>query len=441
VVFLARDGGDGPARLLVALGVAAFRHPTTALTMRRGAAVRDRLGDDFRRMVHLAARWAGLRSPLEWAGNRGRDVRPWVEAHSELIDRFVDGSLSADRPPLTDLEREANDAIDGLFTRRTHGRTKRRANPVPADGGPERTRRRRRGLHGRVLAASFGWVDLTATAPRADRDHSLAALRELIAVVLSTFPPATGSAYEEIEGTPGDLDNWTFRLLARCLPAMRPADRPELLWRPILDLGPRAHYWVEHFLAAWFTHGFEAAEGPEDFGRVWSEMVRYALDHPLWPAAPQRGLFLDGMVCELLGCNWGARTVAADGRYVSVLGQMGVVFERAARRWFARPRVASGFADLIVLPAAPRILSQGIVWLHEAAGQYNDHDWEERGLRDNFLTALRVCWERDHQAVAHTPALNRAFLGLLTKLSSFGDHTATALHERIVTTVEREGNS
>jgi hypothetical protein len=67
VALLARDRDDALARRLAAIGVIGFHYSTTARTMLSACRHRERLGDDFDRMLSLAIRWAGLRTPLAFA--------------------------------------------------------------------------------------------------------------------------------------------------------------------------------------------------------------------------------------------------------------------------------------------------------------------------------------------------------------------------------------
>jgi hypothetical protein len=82
VVLLAGDPEDALARRLAAIGVTGFHHDTTARTLLSAAQQRDQLGEDFDRMLGLAIRWAGLRTPLDFATRFGPDTpgearRPW----------------------------------------------------------------------------------------------------------------------------------------------------------------------------------------------------------------------------------------------------------------------------------------------------------------------------------------------------------------------------
>ena len=65
--------------------------------------------------------------------------------------------------------------------------------------------------------------------------------------------------YEELSGTPSQYDYWIFQRIAQTIPQMTCEEQPEMFWKPILDLGPVAHYWVENFLSAWILYGLRNA--------------------------------------------------------------------------------------------------------------------------------------------------------------------------------------
>ena len=114
---------------------------------------------------------------------------------------------------------------------------------------------------------------------------------------------------------PTEFDGWVFGIVSRAIPRLTPAENPDSLWNPILDLGPRAHDWVERFFWNWFTDGLQASGSPSNFVRVWRWMIMYAIASPVWDRSAPGSYQLDAMVIELLGLNarWGA--LAADEKF------------------------------------------------------------------------------------------------------------------------------
>lgn len=244
--------------------------------------------------------------------------------------------------------------------------------------------------------------------------------------------PTDTSAREEIDGFPCEFDRWALHLLGQAILQSPAAEDRQSYWQPVLGLPAAAHHWVETFLSGWFTAGVEFAEPPGAFVRAWSEMVSFALADPAWDPQGASRFNLSGRVCELLGLNWGFRTVAEDARFGGPLGSVAELFTRAAGRWFSLVRVVSAYARFIAKPAAERLLRAGIGQLHDAAELFDESDWNECGLKANLIGALQACWERHPEEVAGDDQLRLAFLGLLTKLASRGSHAASALRDRVL---------
>ena len=226
-----------------------------------------------------------------------------------------------------------------------------------------------------------------------------------------------------------------YGLAARAIPRMTPTEHPELLWRPIMDLGTPAHHWVEHFFSQWFTDGAQASETSEALTAPWTRMIRHALSHPLWNPATTRHNDLGNMVAELLGFDYGADAIGWNERFTAAIGQNVDTFALAARRWFRLPRVASGFAAFAVRPAAAQLLIPGVPWLSEAVHSFDSSDWTRYDLEANLVEYLRVCWHKEATRISRDPQLRAAFLNLLTRLGAQGGHAATALRDRVLDSI------
>src|SRR5262249_51859829 len=91
VALLAGNREDALARRLAAIGVIGFHYSTTARSVVSACRHREPLGDDFDRMLGLAIRWAGLRTPLAFATRPGFDAdEAWYERKEALIQAFVE---------------------------------------------------------------------------------------------------------------------------------------------------------------------------------------------------------------------------------------------------------------------------------------------------------------------------------------------------------------
>ena len=308
VTLLARNRDDALARFLVAAGIVSFHYSTTALTAWRASLLLEQLGDDFDRMLGLAARWAGLRTPYALATRPPFDTQrdTWHARKTALIQQFVDQQLPIEFPDLSEINATAAVEFDAVYAqffpesapRRAATRRSRRGGRFLESLSPEPLK-----LDSRVISSAFAWLDLPAGISDADRRKRIDFVRGFLDIVLGAIPKVDDPRQQKIDGLPSDFDSWVFGRVAAAIPSLTAAERPQSLWQPILDLGSPAHEWGERFFWYWFTDGLRAAQTPDDFTRLWSTMIQYALENPGWDPGANRSYDLDGMVFQLLGCD------------------------------------------------------------------------------------------------------------------------------------------
>jgi hypothetical protein len=235
----------------------------------------------------------------------------------------------------------------------------------------------------------------------------------------------------EIDGLPSDFDDWAFKLAARTIPCLTPAEHPEALWQPVLSRGAPAHQWVERFFWYWFTDGFAATQSAADFVRIWRSMIVYALEHSAWDPAGMISHDLDGIVAELLcfDTRWNAIVRTEDN--AQVVGTLENIFERALQRWGGRPKIISGLVMFAIQPGAKHLLVSALRWTSVAVRSFDTYDWKY-GLEENVIEFLHTCWQREGARIARDEKLRALFLAVLTILVSRGSHAAIALNARVV---------
>ena len=436
ISLLAKDRSDPLARRMVATCVLSFHYSTTARTLYRACQHRRQLGEDFDRMLALAARWAGLHPPYSFATRPQIATEPdrWEARKLSLIQDFVDQASPIAFPDIVALNATTVDEIEAvqaaqfpsLARARRAGRPARRRGrsrqPLYAD--PLR-------LDTHVLSSAFAWLDLGAASSSEDRQKWLGFIRMFLVVVLGTIPKVRDPRQQEIESHPTEFDGWVLGRVSAAIPCLTAEENPASLWQPILDLGSPAHDWVERFFWYWFTDGIRAAKLPADFAHLWRTMILYALDSSSWDPAINRSYDLDGMVFPLLGFNSRMNQLGLDLAYSAAVASMEDVFARAAMRWFRMPKVVNGFLHFATQPAAAGLLLPGISWLAAVVPSFDSYDWKY-GLEDNLVAFLHVCWERQRQKISDDPGLRGAFLSLLACVVSRGSHAAIALRDRVV---------
>jgi hypothetical protein len=436
VALLARNRDDALARRLVASGVIGFHYSTTARTLLSACRHRERLGDDFDRMLGLAIRWAGLRTPLAFATRPGFDTpdESWHERKEALIRGFVERRAPVELPDIRAVNTAAAAEIDAVQSRRFPEMARARAAPRRSRRRAGRSReslyRESLRLDSHVISSAFAWLDLRSARPD-ERRRWLSYVRSFLGLMLASIPQIDDARQQEIDGLPDGFDNWVFGLVARAIPCLTAAEDPRSLWQPILDLGSPAHQWVERFFWDWFTDGLRAAPTPEDFVRLWSGMIEHALTSPAWDPNVNRSYDLDGMVFELLGFDSRMNKLGQKPAFTLAVAEMENVFARAAQRWFGMPKIVTGFLNFVTQPAAADLLLPGIRWLAAVVPSFDSYDWKY-GLEENLIAFLHTCWEREQSRIAGDPRLQEAFLSLLACVVSRGGHAAIALRDRVV---------
>jgi hypothetical protein len=310
-----------------------------------------------------------------------------------------------------------------------------------ARGSPRRSRRRtgrsRESLYreslqldSRVISSAFAWLNLRSARPD-ERRQWLGSLKNFLELTLGSIPQVNDPLQQDIDGLPDHFDDWVFGLVADAIPLLTAAEDRRSLWQPIFDLGSPAHQWVERFFWNWFTEGMRAAQSPQDFARLWTDMIEHALTSPAWDPSINRSYDLDGMVFQLLGFDSRMNKLGQNPEFGPVVAGMETVFARAAQRWFSMPKVVTGFLNFVTQPAAAGLLLPGIRWVAAVVPSFDSYDWKY-GLEENLIAFLHACWEREHDRISGAPTLQGAFLSLLACVVSRGGHAAIALRDRVV---------
>jgi hypothetical protein len=376
-----------------------------------------------------------LRTPLAFAARPGFDAsdEAWHERKEALIRDFVERSSSIELPDIRAVNAAAAVEIEAIQARRfpemTHARGAPRGSRRRAGRSRQSLYRESLRLDSHVISSAFAWLDL-ASARLVERREWLGHIRNFLDLMLGSMPPIDDPRQQEIDGFPDGFDNWVFSLVTRAIPRVTTIEDPRSLWQPILELGSAAHQWVERFFWEWFTDGLRAAPSPDDFVRLWTDMIEHALTSPAWDPKVNRSSELDGMVFELLGLNSGINKLGQNQALAPAVTRMESVFARAAQRWFCMPKVVTGFLNFVTQPAAAGLLLPGIRWLAAVLPSFDSYDWKY-GLEENLIAFLHKCWECEHDRISGDATLQGAFLSLLACVVSRGGHAAIALRDRV----------
>lgn len=432
IALLAEDTNDSLARTLVALGVTAYHHGAVRRTMRRAFELRARIGEEFNRVKAMALLWSGIHALARRSHQLDTDTERWRNREERLLGAFIDGRLPCVHGLLVRVNRWAARAMDRLERKRFSDRP--RASGRPSGRRPPRELRREPpAIDVEVLRAAFDWVNLHAASSPAERSEMQDFLHDILDVTLRGIEQPEDVRWQEMEGPKYEFDQWLLDKVARGVATTCTAAERAAFWRPLLDLGRPGHRWIEQFFWAWFIGGLQASDDPSGFSARWTEMVEYALAHPLWDPAQVGTHDLDEMVSEMLGFGFGIRAFADDGRFATELVKMKVLYQRAAAKWFHMGRVANGFAAFVSRPCATPLLKAGVTWLHDSLRQLDEdgYAWRQRDIEENLVGALQECWRRHSTDVKAEGELRSAFLGLINMLCARGNHAALVLRDEV----------
>ena len=200
-------------------------------------------------------------------------------------------------------------------------------------------------------------------------------------------------------------------------------------YRPILELGPAARYWVEDFLQSWVNVGLEMSSDLVTFSKIWDDMLRYAITLPAWqPGEGNYWCRAESLVVDLMGLREAQVSVLGKAKYINVVRAMAPGFEEWARLWLKYGSVAAWFAHFLPTESGHVLLAQGIKQLSGVVGSFEERDWHHHGLGVLLTEALAACWKYLRNEVELRPDLRKAFLGILTELCA--RQVPEALHLR-----------
>jgi hypothetical protein len=355
-----------------------------------------------------------------------------LKERARLGESFVDRRLAADYHVLREVDAQALAKREARLAKGFPEHAKMTAREVKEQRrSREVLRVQDVGLDFNVITAAFSWLDIGAAQSAEDRADCLRFTRELLGGVIERVPVVDDPRRQEIDGLASSFDSWVFKVVARTIPLMTAAERPDVLWQPILNLGAPAHHWVERFLWEWFTDGSRSSGSSAQFLRIWREMILYALDHPRWDAAVNPEGSLGSVVNKLLGFDQRWTSHSRGEESAAKADTLNEVFEKAARRWFGMPNVVRGFLRFATPPGAAGLLLPGIFWVAKAVEGFDPYDWRH-GMEDSLVGFLEACRQREAAEISANAELRQAFLGLLSTLVSRGGHAAIALRDRVI---------
>jgi hypothetical protein len=432
---LLQESGEEWVLRLVFNGITGFYYRSTMQTMCTAYSVRNRLAERFNELVSVVVLWSALRRAATRESGYQANRALLAKYKGTLFRRYIEGKLKAALIPLAKADSLGRSLVERI-SRRSASMGMRRVTQAQRES--MRSQRRDRKLYrelpaldSEVLQHGFVFLYAMLREPISDEEQTLRRyIRELYDLEMRTLPrPEPGQDDFEIEGTAYDFDIWVMARVAEFMAHSNSVEIARTFYRPILELGPVARYWVEDFLQAWISTGLEMSADLVTFSKIWDDMVQYAMTLPAWqPSERNYWCRAESLAVDLMGLREAQASVLGAAKYKSVVSAMAPAFERWASQWLKYGSVASWFAHFLPTESGQLLLASGTKQLAGVVSSFEDRDWHDHGLGGLFTEAISACWKHLHNEVESQPDLRKAFLNILTELCA--RQVPEALHLR-----------
>jgi len=452
-VLWAEDPDSPLLRECVALLAAGYYYKTVGILFARTAEVRDRLGEDFKRLQHSVLRVAAARR--RWPRARCYPTLvPFVVIKSRRYALFRSLQRRARRIAGVSgrarraMRKDDDDALLSVLLRREVRAFTKRTLPATLPtwdefalktpvrkptrtAGRRRRPRQRSGLDLALIRATYAWLPLLDQAlNETERAEWISFWKEALGCTLRMLGEDTEDELE-VSGTPSDWDHWVLERSASLITQLRPEEQPEHFWQPILELGTRAHYWVESFMTDWFINGLGSGPAPNGFINKWQSMVDFAFSSPEWKFEESRNPFdLERIWCHMMGFD-SLYSSLWTAEQKDTVRRMYDAYRRWAKQHLTRPRCAVKFISFLATEAGEPVLFDGLVWVEEAAVQVGAEFWTERDIEGKLADLLDMVWHRHRSELGRHQSFRGAFINLLGMLAERQNPLALELQQRV----------
>lgn len=364
------------------------------------------LAQDLAELEHLSLHWARFKL---WRRARGHAVQYEASENAELLAK------------LPDFESTTRDALDsfvaGALGPPPHLRDWLAETP---DGVMiARQARRQPVLH----SLSLDYLVAARVHLATGEGAAYASQRAEFAADLanSLIGKLVPDGVDRIEGTPYTEERHALELLAR-LTLDLPDDDAEAIWKPILEAGEPARYWVEAYLGELWSVGLGEERLNTKLVSVIKQILCFTEKH--WSRSGRGG---DDLALRVAGVDTVHRSLWSEVRQ-SVLIDLEPqwsewVKPRLTGTWFARY-----FAHFLEAPAAAAVRAQALSWLADAE---RNREHTDSDLDEAIAELLVVVYAREAELISGAGAPAEAARYLLSRLAGRGIPLALELSARL----------
>jgi hypothetical protein len=283
-----------------------------------------------------------------------------------------------------------------------------------------------------LMKAAFSWMpSLDQASDKHEREEWVRFWKQALIWTVNILETEDNG---EISGTPSAWDSWLFERIAIQVLCMDDSERPDKLWQPILNLGSEGHYWVEDFIMEWFMKGIGVETVSDNFIKHWKEMLEYTFKSEKWSSSKgPRWYYRTKLWCELLGMSYIISELWDESKK-PVIREMKQYYERWANTSLPNPESAVMFIYFLMCPATEVILTDGLIWLEEAANEAGDNFFTDRhdNVQKPLANLLEISWKKYKTQIQNNSEAYKAFRNLLRKLVDLQVPQAIEIQQNLV---------
>lgn len=238
---------------------------------------------------------------------------------------------------------------------------------------------------------------------------------------------------EEHESDPTWMsDSNLLQPIAKFIVGMNDTRRTEKLWKPIMNLGPSDHYFIESFLSWFFHFGFERDHN-ETFMAVWKLLLNDFSNSNRWylNRSSRQWHEIYEVWASLLGIYPRVNFSYADRHQNAINAMKDYYFQWAKNRLSSDAYSTMYFSELLKKPVAHLIRLDAIAWIKDAANKGSEWWWKEEGLVGSLAELLSITWEHHKAEYAKNREAHSSFRELLQLLVSKQHPVAIDLQARL----------
>jgi hypothetical protein len=200
-------------------------------------------------------------------------------------------------------------------------------------------------------------------------------------------------------------------------------------WKPVLQLGPKGHYAISHFLTQWFSKLTDQTE-PGNFVQRWRPVIEFVLGAAGWRRGRQ-WYHAEQLERQVLG--FGAESflarMPASGIVISELQDL---YKEWAETRLSGEDNFAGFCNFLASRAGLPLRLDGLSWISEAV-KNTPHAgrWHRDTSLDALISFLNLLPSEHAQEISKDGTRRQALFDLAAYVVSRNHASGLALQERI----------